>query len=214
MPPPCLDCAPPDLCAIVLAGGRSSRMGQDKALIPINGIPLLQRTCDVAAACCDRAYVVTGRSQDYQHLPLARQCQFLSESNPEGPLVGFYVGLRQLDTQAVLTNCDWILLLACDLPNLQASELQRWASQLPQLSETVMAYLPKYSASGTNPSHKQWEPLCGFYRRDCLPSLKGFIADGGRSFQRWLDRIQVAEILNVNPLVLFNCNTPQDFSEL
>jgi molybdopterin-guanine dinucleotide biosynthesis protein A len=106
-----------------------------------------------------------------------------------------------------------MLLLACDLPNLRASELQRWANQLPHLPETVMAYLPKYSASHSL-SSKQWEPLCGFYRRACLTNLKEFTADGGRSFQQWLDRIEVAEIPNVQPSMLFNCNTPQDFSEL
>jgi molybdenum cofactor guanylyltransferase len=201
-----------NLCAIVLAGGQSSRMGQDKALMLINGIPLLQRVCDVALCCSDRVYIVTGRSQDYQHLPLATQCQFLSESEPQGPVIGFYAGWSQLDAE-VLANCDWMLLLACDLPNLQASGLQRWAKQLPQLSETVMAYLPKYSASDSL-SSKQWEPLCGFYRRACLTNLTEFIADGGRSFQRWLDRIEVAEIPNVQPDMLFNCNTPQDFSEL
>jgi molybdopterin-guanine dinucleotide biosynthesis protein A len=187
-------------------------MGQDKALMLVNGIPLLQRACDAALSCSDRVYVVTGRDRDDRYLPLVPQCQFLSESEPQGPLMGFYVGLCQLNTQ-VLANCDWMLLLACDLPNLRASELQRWANQLPHLPETVMAYLPKYSASHSL-SSKQWEPLCGFYRRACLTNLKEFTADGGRSFQQWLDRIEVAEIPNVQPSMLFNCNTPQDFSEL
>jgi molybdenum cofactor guanylyltransferase len=210
---PHLDSDSLNLCAIVLAGGQSSRMGQDKALMLVNGVPLLQRVCDMAVSCSDRAYIITGQAQNYQHLPISNQCQFLSEPDRQGPLMGFYFGLCQLAPQ-VLANRDWILLLACDLPNLQARELQRWASQLPQLSETVLAYLPKYFASDTNPSHKQWEPLCGFYRHACLTSLKQFITDGGRSFQRWLDRIEVAEIPNVQPSMLFNCNTPQDFSEL
>jgi molybdopterin-guanine dinucleotide biosynthesis protein A len=66
------------LTAIVLAGGKSSRMGQDKALIPIQGVPLLQRVCRIAETCADRVYVVTPWPERYQHLILPR-CQFIQE---------------------------------------------------------------------------------------------------------------------------------------
>ena len=47
------------LSAIVLAGGQSSRMGQDKALLTVEGEPLVQRVCDIAIAFCNPLYVVT-----------------------------------------------------------------------------------------------------------------------------------------------------------
>ena len=150
------------LTAIVLAGGLSSRMGQDKALILIEGMPLLHRVCEVALQCASTAYVVTPWPKRYQGL-LPPNCHLVQEQmlpvdvQPHGPLAGFAQGLAQVDT-------DWVLLLACDLPQLQASELRNWAAQLPQVPEAAIAFLPKQA--------KGWEPLCGFI--------------GGVVYQHWM----------------------------
>jgi molybdenum cofactor guanylyltransferase len=198
------------LCAIVLAGGQSSRMGQDKALLEIAGIPLLQKVGEVALACSDRVYIVTGWPQRYQHLPISTHCQFLQETNSQGPLISFHDSLSQVVHIAPKTF--WVLLLACDLPHLQAQVLQDWIAQLTCLPDTVLAYLPKHAAiNSNNRNNKQWETLCGFYRSDCLENLQKFIASGGNSFQRWLTQIQVAEIPCIDPQMLFNCNTLTDF---
>ncbi|HEY9661833.1 MAG TPA: NTP transferase domain-containing protein, partial [Allocoleopsis sp.] len=102
---------------------------------------------------------------------------------------------------------EWVLLLACDLPYLQAKVLQDWASQLPAVAASTIALLPQ------NPQG-WWEPLCGFYRLHCLPDLEVFIAQGGRSFQGWLATQKVQPLPLANPQMLFNCNTPQDFSQI
>lgn len=193
----------PNITGLILAGGQSSRMGQDKALIPIAGIPLIQRTCQVALACCDRIYVVTSWGDRYRAL-LPEGCKILAEPQPTeakspGPLFGFRHGLEYIAT-------DWILLLACDLPKLDSTTLQVWANQLSLVPQAAIAYVPKQS--------KGWEPLCGFYRRSCLPSLTAYIAQGGTSFQQWLNQ-ETVEVLSVsNPQVLFNCNAPEDLAEI
>jgi molybdopterin-guanine dinucleotide biosynthesis protein A len=201
-----------NVCVIVLAGGQSSRMGQDKALLEIKGIPLLQKVGEVAWACSDRVYIVTGWPQRYQHLPIATHCQFLKEPNAQGPLISFRDSLSHL-VNLGSPKPFWVMLLACDLPNLQANVLHDWITQLTYLPDTVMAYLPKHAAIANNKSNsnKQWEPLCGLYRSDCLLNLQKFSASGGRSFQQWLTQIQVAEITSVDSRILFNCNTPTDF---
>lgn len=205
------------LNAIVLAGGRSSRMGQDKALLPIQGVPLLQRVCSIASALCDPVYVVTPWPERYQHL-LPATCQFIREVPlpgestgdvtsasivmplPHGPLVGFAQGLAQVQT-------DWVLLLACDLPRLRVEVLQDWAVELDSLSEEALALLPRHA--------KGWEPLCGFYRRSCLPALTNFINQGGRSFQQWLAQHPVQLLsLPEDDQMLFNCNTPTDLDAI
>jgi molybdenum cofactor guanylyltransferase len=203
-----------NLCAIVLAGGQSSRMGQDKALLEIEGIPLLQRVGEVALSCSDRVYIVTAWPQRYQHLSIANQGKFIQEIHPQGPLIGFRDSLLYVVNLAPPTPF-WVLLLACDLPHLQASVLQAWIAQLDKLPQTVLAYLPKHTAIASNirgksNNHKQWEPLCGLYRSDCLVDLQKFIASGGKSFQQWLTHIRIAEITSIDSHMLFNCNTPTD----
>ncbi|MGK7900287.1 MAG: molybdenum cofactor guanylyltransferase, partial [Hormoscilla sp.] len=59
-----------------------------------------------------------------------------------------------------------------------------------------------------------WEPLCGFYRRSCLPELSQFIQNGGRSFQQFLASQTIAELPLTDPEILFNCNRPEDLEEL
>lgn len=192
------------LSAIILAGGQSSRMGQDKALIPLQGIPLLRRVCEVALHCASEVYVVTPWPERYQDL-LPDACRLLQEvplpgqTAPHGPLVGFAQGLAQVKT-------DWVLLLACDLPQLQVNVLQNWATRLEKTDKNVIALLPRHA--------KGWEPLCGFYRRQCLPILSDFINQGGRSFQSWLAQHPVQELMIQDTQILFNCNTPADLERL
>lgn len=189
------------LTGIVLAGGKSSRMGRDKALLDIAGVPLLRLVCDRAIAICDLVYVVTPWQERYQHL-LPEQCQFVDElsiaDEANAPIIGFAQGLSRVQT-------DWVLLLACDLPRLQVEVLQQWAKQLDKVSNSAIALLPRQA--------KGWEPLCGFYRRDCLTALTDFVSGGGRSFQRWLEQHAVQEV-SVAPQMLFNCNTPTDLAVL
>ncbi|MEH2248831.1 molybdenum cofactor guanylyltransferase [Nostoc sp.] len=191
-----------ELTAIVLAGGKSSRMGQDKALISIRGVPLLQRVCRIAQSCADVVYVVTPWPERYQDL-LLPNCQFIrevalsGESLAHGPLIGFAQGLAEAQT-------DWVLLLACDLPRLRVEVLQNWVTRLDSVGDDAIAALADHP--------KGWEPLCGFYRRRCLPQLLKFINQGGRSFQQWLRQYPVEVLPLAEPEMLFNCNTPEDLA--
>lgn len=195
------------LSAILLAGGRSSRMGRDKATIEIDGVPLIRRIYDVVASCQDgdrvianHIYVVTPWAQKYRSL-LPLNCHFIPEQQPhQGPLIGFSQGL------AAMTS-PWILLLACDLPNLSTPLVQSWIDGLPSVSAQSIAYLPKHL-------HKGWEPLCGFYRQSCHRSLLEYIDGGGQSFQGWLKLNPVTELVVTDPLWLVNCNTPTDLARV
>ncbi|WP_026732405.1 molybdenum cofactor guanylyltransferase [Fischerella sp. PCC 9605] len=190
------------LTAIVLAGGKSTRMGRDKALIPIQDVPLLQRICQIAETCADKVYVVTPWQERYQHL-LPPKSQFIqelplpgetgNEPKTHGPLVGFAQGLAQVET-------DWVLLLACDLPRLRVEVLQEWVAGLEQVPEEAIAALVY--------RNNRWEPLCGFYRRRCLPGLNKYIEQGGRSFQQWLKLYSVQVLSLPDPEMLLNLNNP------
>ena len=187
------------LAALILAGGHSRRMGQDKALLEIDGVSLLRRIWDIAQTVSPQIWVMTPHRDRYATL-LPETTQWIPEtfppsgSPPAGPLVAFAQAL-------VHVQADWVLLLACDLPALQVDVLQQWQQKLPQVPAEAIAYVPQRSGC--------WEPLCGFYRSTCLSSLQAYLAGGGRSFQHWLDHQRVEAITDFSDEMLTNCNTPE-----
>ncbi|HLO50425.1 MAG TPA: molybdenum cofactor guanylyltransferase [Kamptonema sp.] len=189
------------IAVLILAGGKSSRMGQDKALLLIDGQPFIKRVGEIAEALTSQVYVLTPWRDRYQEI-LGGKYQFLPEnSDGSGPLVALAEGLEQI-------SADWILLLACDLPLLQIDILQNWISLLDQVPDSILAVVPHRDSI--------WEPLCGFYRQQALGELQDFIDKGGRSFQNWLSQISVMplSIGEREVKMLWNCNTPDEFEEL
>ena len=192
------------ITAIVLAGGESSRMGRDKALLPLGNQTLLSQICHVALECATQVYVVTPWIEKYQHI-VPKNCQLISEKlllpnqNSNSPIIGLLQALP-------LVSTDWVLLLACDLPKLQASQIKQWYTDLTRVSTEKIALLPR--------NFQGWEPLCGFYRCSCLPLLEAYVAAGGRSFQNFLAQHPVAELHLRDRTFLFNCNTPEDWEQM
>jgi molybdopterin-guanine dinucleotide biosynthesis protein A len=180
-------------------------MGQDKALISIAGVPLLQRVCQIAMQCTDTVYVVSPWCDRYQSfldqsIYLIQEVPAPGAANSQTPLKGFAQGLASVES-------DWVLLLACDLPQLKIDVLQDWMDSLASVNQEAIALLPK------NPEG-WWEPLCGFYRTDCLVNLEEFLEQGGRSFQGWLKSQTVQELVLLDETMLFNCNTLEDLNQL
>ena len=193
---------------MILAGGRSSRMGQDKALISLGGERLIQRTCGVALACAEEVYVVTPWPERYRPL-VPEAVQFILEAadstdapaGGRGPLLAVSYGV------GALPRCpDWLLVLACDMPNLRVPVLQAWQADLAALPPNINAYLPQRQG--------RWEPLCGFYRAAALLTIGSGLAAGlkGPSFQRWLGQTEVASMPRVPEEMLANLNNPEDLA--
>ncbi|MEM1169504.1 MAG: molybdenum cofactor guanylyltransferase [Cyanobacteria bacterium P01_H01_bin.35] len=184
------------LVALILAGGKSSRMGEDKALIPWQNIPMLKRVYQVANKCTEKVYIITPWPDKYQPI-LPTECEWLTELKTEGPLVAFTQGLAQI-------NSDWILLLGCDLPLLNSDIIQTWVTQLNQISPEILALVPQ--------KYQRWEPLCGFYRQEIKIELEKIIDRGKNSFKKLLAQISVKplSIDSETEKMLFNCNTPLD----
>ena len=177
-------------------------MGRDKAMIEIDRVPMIRRIYDSVAGCenLDRVYVVTPWQEKYRSI-LPNDCNFIHEQQPhQGPFVAFAQALAEI-------NSTWVLLLACDLPNLSTPVLQSWINQLPSIDSQSIAYLPRHSSKG-------WEPLCGFYRQICQESAIEYIDNGGQSFQGWLNTQRVVELTVTDSSCLSNCNTPNDLDTL
>ncbi|MBD1917244.1 MULTISPECIES: molybdenum cofactor guanylyltransferase [Cyanophyceae] len=198
------------LATVILAGGRSSRMGHDKALIAVGEETLIQRTCRVALQCSDRVYIVTPWPDRYQPA-LPNTVGFIAEATSpgqagtfQGPLMALITALSVLRTKQEDPPA-WVLTLACDMPNLSAAVLATWRDELDHLEPQHLAYLPK--------RQQRWEPLCGFYRVTALESLKQYASTGGRSLQAWLNQQAIAPIPDIDEAMFANVNTPSDLAE-
>lgn len=200
--------------ALILAGGQSRRMGRDKALLTLPAgqarqeTTVLQRTCAIAEACCDRTYVLTPWPDRYRGLLSARVTYLQEAEGNAGPLVALAQGWSMIVAEAQARRGavpDWLLVLACDLPCLDQATLQAWQRQLNTTDEDAIAHLPRH--------HTRWEPLCGFYHRRCLPKLQRAVDNNMHSFQQWLAHEPVVPLSVSDSNMLRNCNTPAQWQQ-
>ena len=187
---------------LILAGGKSSRMGQDKALLEWHGVSLISRICQVALHLSPRVQVLSPWPDRYTEF-LPEGVEGLQEAlGDRGPLWALKQGLSQC-------QAPWMLLLACDMPRIQWEWLHQLRSHLNPLPESCLAYVPQTQHQG----RPRWEPLCGFYRQPSLSPLTHFLNHEGRSFQHWLTEIRSVPIPldEAHAAMLFNCNSPEDW---
>lgn len=150
----------------ILAGGRSSRFGSDKARAVVQGSPLLQHAVQAAAPVASRITVVA--SGDGQYDDLGQRT--VGDLQPHlGPMGGLIAALEDLDPPG-----SWLLLLPCDLLGLQP----RWLELLLEGAHGP----PAAAFRGT-----RWEPLPAIYHHDILPAARRCLAAGQRALWRLLE---------------------------
>ena len=111
----------------VLTGGRSSRMGRDKALLPIEGSVLVERTAEQVRIAAGSVTLI-GAPERYAHLGLPVVPDLIEDC---GPIGGLYTALK-------IGRADWNLLVACDMPALTAEFLR----ELARRRQAVWKHLP------------------------------------------------------------------------
>ncbi len=187
-----------DLTVAILAGGRSKRMGSDKALLTIEGIPLLQRVIDAAHTLADARIIIS--NSPTTHSPFLWPL-FPDRFPDAGPLGGLATALHHVTTSH-------LLLLACDMPNLTPPLLQYLVDQ-PRASHGVI--IPE--------DEKGLQPLCAVYSRSILPLAEDAIEKGQLSMQTFVGRID-ARVVNRKKWApqsevhdpFANFNTPEEYS--
>lgn len=185
--------------AFLLAGGVSSRMGRNKALLEISGMPLLVRTARLLEPLV-AAVTVIGPPERYAALGL----RIVPDDSPRlGPLGGMATALR-------ISLCEWNLIVGCDLPYLSAAWLEWLIARA--LGSQADALVPE-SARGL-------EPLCAIYRGRCAPVLAVAIAAGVRKVtdavsHLMLEKLTPAQWQAAAPGAepFKNMNTPEDYAE-
>ncbi|HKV47039.1 MAG TPA: molybdenum cofactor guanylyltransferase [Candidatus Acidoferrales bacterium] len=190
----------PDVEAFILAGGVSSRMGRDKALLEFGGIPLVVNTVQLVAPLVSRTTVV-GPVEKYANLglnviPDRHSSMRIETARSKGPLFGIVTALSNARTP-------WTLILACDLPYLTAQWLESLA--LRALESNAQAVIPQ-TAHGL-------EPLAAAYRSECAKPLAQLLASGTHKVTDALKALSVEIIPEKDSSVLKNMNTLADYNE-
>ena len=184
------------ISAAILVGGRSRRMGQNKALLQMGSSTLLEHIVAAAAPVVDELALIARRPDDFADLDLPVR----ADLHPDlGPLGGLYTALEK-------STASTILLLPCDLPFIT-----------PDFLRFIIDHLGDHEAA--IPHNAQGlQPLCAAYSRTCLPAVKAALAADRLSI-RALHRDIDARILDADEwrhldpdqILFMNINTPADY---
>lgn len=182
------------LYGLVLAGGRSTRMQRDKASLEYAGRPQLARAMDLLAPLVVRAFVSVRPDQP----PDRERAVYDAITDLHtglGPLAGIQAALHAHPGQA------W-LVLACDLPFLDAPTLQHLIAQRDP-GRLASAYRSAFDA--------QPEPLCAIYEPASRAAIDAWIQQGQRCPRGWLAQADVQMLDLPEPRALDNINTVPEY---
>ena len=183
-----------DLTLIVAAGGKSTRMGQDKRFLPLDGEPLLARTLRKGRAAGFHSIVLAAEGAQEELTTLAAEygAMLVTDEIPaQGPAAAIAAGLSAAETE-------WSLVLSGDMP-FYDFELVR--TLLPYADGDTQVVLPTLSG--------YWQPLAALYQRDAGAVFATAIARGDRKLGIILRELTVCEVpLTVDAGIFFNVNTP------
>ncbi|MBE9478393.1 MAG: molybdenum cofactor guanylyltransferase [Chloroflexi bacterium] len=180
----------------VQAGGKSSRMGEDKALIHLAGIPLIERVLARIDGLADEILITTNRPETLAHLNLRM-------AGDEVPGAGALHGLK---TALATARGEIVLVISCDTPFVSRELLEYLLSRAHEADVIV----PKHG--------DKFEPLQAVYNRArCLPAVEAALISGERRMVSFYSQVHVLPIeehvlteLDPSGLSFFNVNTAED----
>lgn len=176
----------------VLTGGRSRRMGQDKAFICYEGRPLAE-IARVALAEAG-AHEVLSVGGDLGRLRRLGFTAIPDDDAGEGPLGGLLTALRAAAS-------DWVVLLACDLPLASSLTVRELLDHAGDGIDVVVPLL----AGRPQPAHAVW-------RRDCRAVLGERFAAGERRLTAALDHLRVRQVAVRCPMTLRDADSESDLA--
>ncbi|MBS3947415.1 MAG: molybdenum cofactor guanylyltransferase [Dethiobacter sp.] len=187
-----------EMSAVVLAGGRSSRMGENKLLLPLGDSTVIGTLLATLTGLFAECVLVTDHPDAYRDWPVHITADLISGPQ-KNSLTGIHAGLS-------VSTSSYNLLVAGDMPFVVPELLCRLAA----LSGGYDVVVPQQGA--------HYQPLCAVYHKNCLPHITALLA---RNQYKILDffsavrvrRVDVAELVPYDRQLLsfLNVNTPEDY---
>ena len=190
------------MTGIILAGGKSSRMGEDKSFLEIDGRPLIEIVLSKMSELFPDILVVTNTPALYQVYQKKYQAQILEDVIPhQGPLGGIQAGLKYSKTE-------YSFVVGCDMPFIQAPLVQYMIKKIVGFDAAVIKY------------QQLFQPLCACYSKSCLRVMDQQLAKKRLKLGDLLNCLHVnwlgeEEIGRYDPqgLSFVNINTPQEYQK-
>ena len=181
---------------VVLAGGKSRRMGRDKAFLPFGTGMLIERVIEVLHQVTEDVILITNTPELYQRFGLPMFSDVIPEA---GSLGGIYTGL-------VSAKAPYSLCLACDMPFVK-SEFLRFLCETATETDVV---IPRNA--------EDFQPLCAVYSQVCREPIRQKIDAGRLKITGFFDQVRVrvveGELLtryDPHDVMFFNANTPEEY---
>lgn len=185
-----------DIAGVILAGGKSSRMGRNKALLELDGGTFIERIADALLAVFSRVFISSDREHEYEFLKLQTVEDVYKGA---GPLAGIHSALLRAGTPK-------IFVVSCDLPLITPDLVRHVLKQVQGTDATIV------SIDGAS------QPLFGVYDMSCLRMLEEHLKDGQYSVLRFLDDVTTHSVALESSrdlghtIAVSNVNTPSDYA--
>jgi len=186
------------MTSIILAGGKSSRLGQSKALQVIGGKSLIQWVVDRLAILSTEIIIATAHGEAIPCSSAVRIKTVADIYPGKGPLAGIYSGL-------IASSSSRAIVVGCDTPFLSVGLLE----YMTQLSSTSDAVVPRIK--------NEVEPLCAVYSKSCVAPIQELLEQNELRIIKLFGMVKVkyvveAEINSFDPehLSFFNINSQDD----
>jgi molybdopterin-guanine dinucleotide biosynthesis protein A len=185
--------------AAILVGGKSSRMGSNKAFLELKGKTFIELQIDLLREIFDDIFISANTSSEYEHLNLSI---FKDVYPGKGPLGGIYTSL--INSSSLHT-----FMLACDMPFIGPELI----NHLKDLTKEYDVVIPK--------SEKGLEPLHAFYSKKCIDPIKRSLEEDNLRITSFFPHVNVkiVELDNLNLSDSFknsikNLNTRDDYEDV
>ena len=186
------------MTSIILAGGKSSRLGRSKALQVIEDKSLIQWVVDRLAILSTEIIIATAHGEAIPCSSAVRLKTVADIYPGKGPLVGIYSGL-------IASSSPRAIVVGCDTPFLSVGLLE----YMIQICPTFDVVIPRIK--------NKLEPLCAVYSKDCSGPIQGLLEQDERRIRKFFSMVKVKyveedEINKFDPkhLSFFNINNQDD----
>jgi molybdopterin-guanine dinucleotide biosynthesis protein A len=187
-----------EFTGVILAGGKSSRFGKNKALSILKNRPLIEFPASVMTDLFDDLLLVTGTPEEYRFLGWPTTSDIYRDS---GPLAGIHAAIKA-------ANRSKIFVSGCDMPFLDKELI----TYLCEKASGHDAVIPR--------TVRGLEPLHAVYSRNLLQAIEEALENGIRKIHQFLADANIREVSEAEILAVTgnldsfrNVNTPEDLSE-